>query len=187
MAQLVKEPVCSHGSFHPHPSSWIMIPRLIYVQYLGHKLGLVPQIARNLYNLFKLFYVCHMAGYLSSVSYIQLSPSLSGKSSSLFPRVPLSQDVPSSNPASAYWPSDFYWQRCIYIVHKRLSLQSALSLTPVWRFYFDRFFETGSHKAQGGLKLTRHKMPLNSWSFCLHPPNAKIYRHILYYTANWKF
>jgi len=32
---------------------------------LGHKLGLVPQLAHNLVNPFILFYECHMAGYFS--------------------------------------------------------------------------------------------------------------------------
>ena len=46
----------------------------------------------NLFNPFKLFFVCPMAGYLSSVSHTQLPPSTGGNYSQawFYPRVPIS-------------------------------------------------------------------------------------------------
>lgn len=58
---------CNCMLFHLCPSPQITTKRVI----IGYKRGLFPRLARNSFIPFILFYVCHMAGYFSSVSCVR--------------------------------------------------------------------------------------------------------------------
>jgi hypothetical protein len=127
---------CKCGLLHPCPSSWNNDSEVYYFmnKCIGHKLWLVLWLAYNLINLCILFYECHMAGYLSSVSCVCLLRVLGeflpmahyfleflspyGNSQSLFP-------------SSANRPSAFYWQ--VILPH---STQEILSTKGFLYFYF---------------------------------------------------
>jgi hypothetical protein len=117
------------GFLHSCPSSWNNDSDSYYLwkKCLGHKLWLTLQLACNLTNPSILFYECHMAGYLSSVSCICLL-----RVWNKYPPAP--DSIPEflspcwkthlQSPASANRPSDFYWQVMLPVtVHKRFSLQ----------------------------------------------------------------
>lgn len=104
--QGVPRATCCNWVFHSRPScrNNNFETLLFRNKCLGHKLRLIFQLASNLFHLFVLFYACHMAGYLSSVSRIYFPQSHGKSPTSLYPTVHLSTRIPTSY----FLPSAFY-------------------------------------------------------------------------------
>lgn len=109
-----KQGQCNCGLFHQGPSSWISTLTSSSLNYPIYTILCLPQ------------------GWLLLLS-ISMSWWWNLPTDYLFPRVlPTSlPDVPPSNPVSAYWPSDLYWQ--VMLPHHTQEIVPAEQLTPSLR------------------------------------------------------